>query len=209
MGGLLRSFEVLRGPSRSFAPFRGPFERPSFRGPLRIRVYICINIYIYIHTYAQGLVFAKVLGCGRWIPSFSTWLDRSISKFPSPVFRSVSRKTFRKLIACLTSTAFLFSLFSLFSNNHWSIGRCWGTLPPFCNTCHRNGHGTQLGDTLQDILFTVKRLFTKPGYPIAIASCQWPKKNTRIRTNDNTIFFVLSLSLCRCTMIYTCTWCIV
>ena len=46
MGGPFRSFQVLSGPFRSFAQMGGPHERPSFRGPLRIRVYIYISVFL-------------------------------------------------------------------------------------------------------------------------------------------------------------------
>ena len=39
------TWEVLSGPFRSFAQMGGPHERPSFRGPLRIRVYIWNTLY--------------------------------------------------------------------------------------------------------------------------------------------------------------------
>ena len=60
------SFQVPSGPFRSFPQMGGPYERPSFWGPLRITVYIhiymyiytrftCMYVYIYIYTYIYSI----------------------------------------------------------------------------------------------------------------------------------------------------------
>ena len=57
LSGPFRSFQVLSGPFRSFPQMGGPYERPSFLGPLRIRVYIYTCIYICIYIYVSIYIY--------------------------------------------------------------------------------------------------------------------------------------------------------